>query len=234
MAIPKPARPEYSATIPSTGKRIKYQPFSVKEEKVLILAAESQDVDEISNAISNVLNSCITTAGVDARDLALFDIEFLFLRCRAKSVGETVTVKITDPDDETYTVDHTINIDKILVHKTKGHTDLIDIDENTKIKMRYPDISFFSEGVDLSDVNSGVNTIAKCVSQIVVGDEEYNKEDMSDQEVQEWIESLTSAQFSKLREFFDTMPTLKHEITLKNKNTDKNFTVELRGLADFF
>jgi len=235
MAIPKPNRPEYSATIPSTGKRIKYQPFSVKEEKVLILAAESQDVDEVSNAISKVLTNCITSpAGIKVEELALFDIEYLFLRCRAKSVGESVTVKITDPSDPDYTVDHKIEIDKIQVHRDKNHKDLIEIDDKIKLKMKYPDISFFSEGVDVSDVNSGVNTIGRCVSQIVVEDEEYNREDMTDQEVQEWLESLTSAQFGKVREFFDTMPRLKHSITLKNKKSGENFTVVLEGLADFF
>ena len=108
MAIPKPKRPEYSTTIPSTGKKIKYQPFSVKEEKVLVLAAESEDMDEISNAISNVLTSCVTTSGFDPQELALFDIEFLFLRARAKSIGETISLNITDPNDPTYTVEHEV------------------------------------------------------------------------------------------------------------------------------
>ena len=234
MGIPKPVRPEYSATIPSSGKRIKYQPFSVKEEKVLILAAESKDLDEITNAIHNVIKSCVTTAGFDPNDLALFDVEYLFLRCRAKSIGESISVKITDPSDPSYTVDHKILIDKIQVHKEKSHKDVIELDDKLSIKMRYPDISFFNNGIDISDVAAGVSTISRCISQIVVDGEEYNREDMTNKELEEWIEGLTQAQFTKLRVFFETMPRLQHKITLKNKNTGNDFTVVLEGLSDFF
>ena len=234
MGIPKPVRPEYSATIPSSGKRIKYQPFSVKEEKVLILAAESKDLDEITNAIHNVIKSCVTTAGFDPNDLALFDVEYLFLRCRAKSIGESISVKITDPSDPSYTVDHKILIDKIQVHKEKSHKDVIELDDKLSIKMRYPDISFFNNGIDISDVAAGVSTISRCISQIVVDGEEYNREDMTNKELEEWVEGLTQAQFSKLRVFFETMPRLQHKITLKNKNTGNDFTVVLEGLSDFF
>jgi len=122
MSIPKPSRPEYSTTIPSTGKKIKYQPFTVKEEKVLILASESEDLDEISNAISNVLSNCVTTPGFDPQDLALFDIEFLFLRTRAKSIGEKISVKITDPNDPSYQAEKEINVDSIKVETVEGHT----------------------------------------------------------------------------------------------------------------
>ena len=147
MALPKPVRPEYTCTIPSSGKKIKYNPFSVREEKVLILASESQDMDEISNAISNVLSNCITTPDVKIEDLALFDIEFLFLRTRAKSVGEKLQVMVTDPGDETYTVEHEIDIDKIEVVRQKDHTDTIQLTDDTIVKMRYPDLHFFAEGV---------------------------------------------------------------------------------------
>ena len=142
MAIPKPVRPEYSTTIPSTGKKIKYQPFSVKEEKVLVLAAESQDQDEITNAIINVLERCVTSPqDFKVKDLALFDIEFLFLRARSKSAGEKIKLQVTDPADETYTVEHEINIDKIRVERTEGHSDLVELTPEMTIKMRYPDIS---------------------------------------------------------------------------------------------
>ena len=121
MALPKPVRPEYGTTIPSTGKRIKYQPFSVKEEKILILASESQDIDEISNAITNVLHNCVTTENFDIKDLALFDIEYLFLKTRAKSVGEKLTVNITDPEDPSYTVEHDIDVDSIDLKTAKSY-----------------------------------------------------------------------------------------------------------------
>ena len=234
MALPKPTRPEYSCTIPSTGKKIKYQPFSVREEKVLILASESQDTDEVSNAIANVLNSCITTPGVKVEELALFDIEFLFLRTRAKSVGEKLQVMVTDPNDETYTVDHEIDIDKIQVSKNKDHTDTIQLSEDTVVKMRYPDLNFFAEGVNVSTLNDRLDLAATCIKQIAVGDEVYNKEDMATGEAEEWLEALTAEQFAKVMQFFLTMPRLSHTIKLKNPNTGNNFSITLEGLSDFF
>lgn len=234
MAIPKPKRPEYSTTIPSSGKKIKYQPFSVKEEKVLVLAAESEDMDEISNAISNVLSNCVTTAGFDPQELALFDIEFLFLRARAKSIGETISLNVTDPEDPTYTVEHEVNIDSIKVKKFEGHTDLIDINEEIKIKMGYPGLSFFSEGLKIDNINESTETVAKCVTSIVMGEEVYASSDMTTEEVIEWLDGLTTEQYSKIMKFFETMPKLTHTIKLKNRNNGENFEVVLEGLADFF
>ena len=234
MALPKPARPEYTCTIPSTGKKIKYQPFTVKEEKVLILASESQDNDEICNAITNVLESCVTSPGFKVSELALFDIEFLFLRTRAKSVGESLQVNVTDPDDETFTTEHSIAVDKINVSKNKDHKDLIEVAEGTFVKMRYPGIDFFVEGVSLGNIADRLDLAAKCIQSIVIGEEVYQSEEMAEGEAQEWLEGLTSVQFNKLMDFFLTMPKLEHSFTLKNKNTGKNFTIRLEGLQDFF
>ena len=234
MALPKPARPEYSTTIPSTDKKIKFQPFSVREEKVLILASESQDNDEIANAITNVLESCVTSPGFKVSDLALFDIEYLFLKARAKSVGEKLEVQVTDPGDETYTTTHEIDVDKIQVQKNKEHKDLIHLDEETAVKMKYPGIDFFVEGVSLASISERLDLAAECIEQIVIGEEVYNREDMTSNEIQEWIEGLMPAQFGKLLEFFVTMPKLAHKFTLTNPNTKKKFSIELEGLSDFF
>ena len=234
MALPKPARPEYTCTIPSSGKKIKYQPFTVKEEKVLILASESQDNDEICNAITNVLESCVTSPGFKVSELALFDIEFLFLRTRAKSVGESLEVNVTDPDDETFTTQHSIAVDKINVSKNKDHKDLIEVAEGTFVKMRYPGIDFFVEGVSMNNITERLDLAADCVEQIIVGDEVYNREDMDPGEAQEWLEALTSTQFADVLEFFVTMPKLEHSFSLTNTNTKKKFTIRLEGLADFF
>ena len=234
MALPKPSRPEYSTTVPSTGKRIKYQPFTVKEEKVLVLAAESENLDEISNAISNVLSACVTTSGFDTRDLALFDIEYLFLKARAKSVGETVDLIITDPNDPSYTVDHSINIDTIKVEKNEDHKLLIDISDDIKIKMQYPGLEFFNEGLKIDTISDSTETVARCINQIVVGDEVYNRADMSTEEISEWLDALTTEQFTRILDFFKTMPKLRHVVKLKNKNTGEPFEVVLEGLADFF
>jgi len=235
MGLPKNIRPEYSTTIPSTGKKIKYQPFSIKEEKILIIAAEGQDSDEIANAVTNVLQTCISSpSDIDVRSLALFDIEYLFLKARAKSAGEKVSVNITDPSDPSYTVSHDIDIDRIGIKRTEGHTDLIELEEGVTLKMRYPGIDFFSDGLQLADVTSSLETIAKCISQIVVGEEVYNSADMTETEVVEWMEGLTTSQLAKIMEFFTSMPKLSHSISLTNKNTGNKFAVTLEGLADFF
>ena len=235
MALPKPVRPEYSTTIPSTGKRIKFQPFSVREEKVLILASESEDVDEISNALSNVLESCITTpADFSVSELALFDIEYLFLKCRAKSAGEKISIKITDPNDVDFTTVHEIDIDKIKVVKNKEHKDIVELSSGIKVKMRYPDISFFQQGINIDDIQSSMSLVSKCISQIVDGDEVYNKADMTEKEILEWLEGLTLDDFKRVIEFFNTMPKLAHSFKVKNTNRNTEFEISLNGLADFF
>lgn len=235
MPLPRSIRPEYTTTVPSSGKKIKYQPFSVKEEKVLILAAEGQDPEEIASAVSNVLKACVTSpADFKVEDLALFDVEFLFLKARAKSAGEKISVRVTDPDDTSFTTDVDINIDKIGVQRNDDHTDKVDLGEDVSIIMRYPDITFFESGLQLENIDGSLKTIARCVKQIVAGEEVYNRSDMSDEELIEWIEELTTDQLSKILKFFTTMPKLSHTVKSKNKNNGKEFSVTLEGLADFF
>lgn len=235
MALPKPIRPEYNTTIPSTGKKIKYQPFTVKEEKILVLAAESGDNDEITNAITNILERCVTSPqDFKVEDLALFDIEYLFLKARSKSAGEKIEVRVTDPSDETCTVLHSINIDKIGIVKTDGHSNIIDLEDEMKVEMRYPDISFFTEGIDTTNINSSLDLIGRCIKSIISGEEVFSRMEMGEREIVEWLEELTTEQFKKIMKFFETMPKLKHSFTLKNKNKDTDFTVNLEGLADFF
>lgn len=235
MALPKPSRPEYSTTIPSTGKKIKYQAFTVREEKLLVLAAESENNDEIANAIDNVLTRCVTTpADFKVSDLALFDIEYLFLKARAKSIGEKIDIRVTDKNDPTYTADHQLNIDSIRVKKDPKHTDLIEVADDTQIKMKYPGLNFFAEGLKVDTINESLETIAECVSSIVIGEEVYAAADMSTEELIEWLEGLTSEQFGRIMDFFRTMPKLTHTITLHNPQTGKDFDTVLTGLADFF
>ena len=234
MTLPKFVRPEYNLTIPSTGERIKYQPFSVREEKVLILAAESQEPDEISNAIRNTLERCVTTPGFKVDDLALFDIEYVFLKCRSKSAGETIKVTVQDPSDETFTLEHEIEIDKIKIEKTKDHSDLITLDENTKVKMKYPDISFFEEGIQMDNVDAMTKTVARCIGSIICGEEVHNQADLEPGEIEEWVDGLTQVQYKALTDFFESMPKLRHKMKFTNTNTKKEFTIVLEGLADFF
>ena len=233
--LPRPVRPEYSTSIPSTGKKIKYNPFTVKEEKVLVLASESGDNDEITNAVINVLRSCVVSpADLRIEDLALFDIEYLFLKARSKSVGENINVIVTDPEDETFSTEHTINIDRIGIDRNPEHSNVIFMDDELQVKMRYPDISFFTDGIEMNSLTSSMNTIARCIDSIITGDEVYERVDMSEEEIVEWIEGLTTQQYQRLTNFFVTMPRLKHSFTVKNTNTGKDFTMVLEGLADFF
>ena len=197
---------------------------------MLVLAAESQDSDEIVNAIQNVLRNCISSpADFDVRSLALFDIEYLFLKTRSKSAGEKLKLRVTDPDDPTFTVDHEINIDKVTIARSEDHTNMIDLGNDVIIKMNYPDVSFFNEGVSTSDISSAINLIAKLVDQIVIGEEVYSKEEMNESEVMEWLEGLTTENFKKVTNFFDTMPQLKHSFTIRNTNTDKDLTITPRS-----
>ena len=234
MAIPRPSRPEYSTTIPSNGKKIRYQPFTIREEKALILAAEGEDADEIANAVVNCIKNCVTSpTDFDVESLAIFDIEYIFLKCRAKSVGEKIDFILRDPSDETFSIEQSVNIDKITVTKDKNHTDLIDI-EGMKIKMKYPDISFFTEGVNISNITTSTTALTRCISQIIVDEEVFNRVDMTDEELTEWIEGLSQKQYNALLEFFVTMPRLSHKLTARNTNTGKDFSVTLEGLSDFF
>lgn len=235
MAIPKPLRPEYSCTLASSGKRVKFHPFTVREEKVLTLAAESKDLEEISNAIANVLKSCVTSpSDFDPYELGLFDIEFLFLKARAKSIGEVIELRVTDPNDETYSVDYELDVDKVKLEKNEDHTDIIEITDEVKIKMNYPGLEFFAEGLKIDDFAESVKTVARCVGSIVVGEEVYNRADMTEDEILEWLDSLSQQQFVRLIAFFQTMPRLRHVIKLKNPKTKETFEVVLEGLTDFF
>ena len=235
MALPKNIRPEYTTTIPSTGKRVKYQPFSVKEEKVLILAAEGGDLDEITNAIGNVLRSCVTSpSDFDVDTLALFDVEYIFLKARSKSAGEKISVTIQDPNDESFTTEHEINIDTIGIKRDEKHTDLIELSDGSTVKMKYPDITFFNEGISMTNIAETTSLIARCVESIVIGEEVYSAVDMENGEVMEWLEGLTTGEFQKISSFFETMPKLKHTIKAHNPNTKEDFEIHLEGLADFF
>jgi hypothetical protein len=235
MGLPRTIRPEYSTTIPSTGKKIKYNPFSVREEKVLVLASESNDPEEITNAIVNVLQNCITSpSDIKVEELAIFDIEFLFLKARSKSVGEYINIRVTDPNDETFTTDHSINIDRIGIDRTPDHSSLIFLSDDIQVKMKYPGIEFFAEGIDLSSITNSLDTISRCIESVITGDEVFHCVDTTKKELTEWLEGLTSEQFRRITNFFVTMPKLRHTFTVTNDNTGNDFKITLEGLSDFF
>ena len=239
MPLPKINTPTYELVLPSTGKKIKYRPFLVREEKILIMAMESEDMTEITNAIVQILSDCILTKDVKVESLATFDIEYLFLNVRAKSVGETVDVNITCPDDGETQVETSINIDSIKVQKTRGHKNIIKLDDELSMKLRYPSLEQFvennfetSEGV--SEVGQSLSMITSCVDMIYNAEESWEASDYSKKELDEFIGQMNTKQFKQIEKFFTTMPKLSHKIAVKNPNTGVESEVVLEGLASFF
>ena len=239
MPLPKINTPTYELEIPSTGKKIKYRPFLVREEKILIMALESEDMKQISNAIIEILSNCVLTRGIKVTELSTFDIEYLFLNVRAKSVGETVEVNITCPDDNETAVQVEIDIDSIKVQKDKEHKDIIKLDDNLSMKMKYPSLDQFVENNfevsgDDSDVNKSLSVIISCIDMIYDEEESWSAKDHTKKELTEFVEQLNTKQFKEIETFFSTMPKLSHTVKVKNPNTKVESEVVLEGLASFF
>ena len=239
MPLPKISTPTYELALPSTGKKIKYRPFLVKEEKILIMALESENMKQITDAIVQILKDCIITRGVKVQALSTFDIEYLFLNIRAKSVGETVEVNVTCPDDGDTKVQMEIDIDSIKVQKDKSHKSIIKIDDNISMKLKYPSLQEFVENnFEVTDTQSNVDQslkmITSCIDIIYNEEESWNASDSTQKELEEFIEQLNTKQFKEVENFFTTMPKLSHTIKVKNPNTDVESEVVLEGLAAFF
>jgi hypothetical protein len=237
MPLPKPTVPSYELELPSTGKKIKYRPFLVKEEKVLLVAMEGEDEKEITNAVKDILKSCVLSR-VKVEELATFDLEYLFLKIRAVSAGEDVTLKVTCLDDNQTTVDVTINLMDVQVYKPEGHTNKIMVDDEIGMVMKYPamnqfiDITLLEKNLDTTD--EVFEMLSGCIDQIFQGDEVWDAASTSKKELIGWIEGLTQKQFEKIQEFFDTMPILRHEFSVTNPNTGVESTYTLEGLQSFF
>ena len=239
MPLPKINTPTYELALPSTGKKIKYRPFLVREEKILIMAMESENMTEITNAIVQILSDCIVSKDVKVESLATFDIEYLFLNVRAKSVGETVDVNITCPDDGETQVEMSIDIDSIKVQKTRGHKNIIKLDDELSMKLKYPSLDQFVENnfeteEGASEINQSLSMITSCVEMIYNQEESWEASDYSKKELDEFIEQLNTKQFKQIEKFFATMPKLSHTIAVKNPETGVESEVVLEGLASFF
>tara|TARA_B100000131_G_scaffold42383_1_gene38129 strand:- start:7854 stop:8573 length:720 start_codon:yes stop_codon:yes gene_type:complete len=238
MPLPKISTPSYELVIPSTKKKIKYRPFLVKEEKILIMAMESQDSKQIANAIKDVLSACILTRGTKVNDLSTFDIEYLFLNIRGKSVGEEVEVMVTCPDDGETQVPTTINLDEIMVQINKDHSPDIKLDDEYTLRMKYPSMDEFIKtnfNVDGSvNVDDTFKLIASCVDQVYSEDESWAGADCTKKELSDFVESLNSKQFKDIEKFFDTMPKLSHTVKVTNPKTKKENEIVLEGLQSFF
>ena len=238
MPLPKINTPTYELVVPSTGKKVRYRPFLVREEKILIMALESEDMNQITNAIVEILTACILTKGVKIVELATFDIEYIFLNVRAKSVGEVIDVNVTCPDDGTTQVQMEINIDDIKVQKNKKHTNLVKLDDKLSMKMKYPSIQQFVENnfevTDGANVDESLGMITACIEQVYSEDESWTATDFTADELKEFVEQMNTKQFKNIENFFTTMPKLSHKVTVKNPKTKVESDVVLEGLASFF
>tara|TARA_B100000945_G_C20380195_1_gene596795 strand:+ start:871 stop:1587 length:717 start_codon:yes stop_codon:yes gene_type:complete len=237
MPLPKISTPTYELVLPSSGRKIKYRPFLVKEEKILIIALESQDQKQIANSIKSILSNCILTRGTKVDKLSTFDIEYLFLNVRGKSVGEQIEVMVTCPDDEKTQVPMSINIDSIKVEKSKDHKTDIKLDEQFTLKMRYPSLNEFIKtnfSADEMKVDDTFDLIASCIDQIYSEEESWTQEDCTKKEMVEFLEQLNSSQFKEIETFFETMPKLSHKVKVKNPNTGVESEIVLEGLQNFF
>ncbi len=238
MPLPKIATPTYELELPSTGKTIKYRPFLVKEEKVLVIALESEDTKQITNAIKAVLKNCVLTKGIKVETLPTFDIEFLFLNIRGKSVGEEIEVNIVCPDDEETNVPVFIDLDSIQVERSDEHTNQIKLDDDLMMEMKYPSLEqFIKNNFDFDEKNQmdqSFDLIATCIDKIYNEDEVWATADCTKKEVKDFLESMNSSQFKEIETFFETMPKLKHTIEVTNPNTKVTSEVVLEGLASFF
>ena len=237
MPLPSIATPTYSLILPSTKEEITYRPFLVREEKLLVLALEGEDQKEISTAIKSVLQACVKSK-IDIQKLPTFDIEYLFLNIRGKSVGEEVEVNIIAPDDGKTSIPVKINLDDISVKEFDGHDKFIKLDDNLMMEMKYPSLDqFIQNNFDFSVKSSTEQTfdlVAGCIDKVYNDEETWDAGDFSKKEMSEFLDQMNSQQFKKVEKFFETMPKLSHEITVKNPKTKKSSKVVLEGLSSFF
>jgi|TARA_B100000287_G_scaffold340274_1_gene326667 hypothetical protein len=238
MPLPTIVTPSYELELPSTGKKIKYRPFLVKEEKLLVLALETENPKDISTAIKTVLKNCIQSRGVKVESLPTFDIEYLFLNIRGKSVGELIEVNVISPDDEKTQVPIEINLEDIKVQKDKDHNKTIKLDDKLAMEMKYPSLDqFVKNNFDFEgniDMDQSFELIASCIDKIYNEEEVWSTSDVTKKEVISFLEQMNTMQFKEIEKFFETMPKLSHKVTFVNPNTKKENTVILEGLSSFF
>ena len=238
MPLPKIAAPTYELELPSTGQQIQFRPFLVKEEKLLVIALESEDTKQITTAIKTVIKNCILTKGIKVENLPTFDIEYLFLNIRGKSVGEELDVNIICPDDGRTEVSVIINLEDIEVQKNEEHENKIKIDDSIMIEMKYPSLDqFIKNNFDFNKRNAmdqSFELIASCIGTIFTEDEAWSTADCSKKEITEFLESMNSSQFKGIEKFFETMPKLSHKVKVRNPKTKVESEVVLEGLASFF
>ena len=233
MALPKLNNATYELTLPSTGEQVKYRPFLVKEQKALMIAQESEDDKQIENTLAQILNDCVLE-DIDPYKMPVFDVEYLFLRIRGKSVGEKVTIRLLCPDDEKTRVDVDINLEEVDVQMSNDHTNVIRLTKDISLVMRYPRFEDMSGFDNESQTNSLFDMIKRCVHEIHDGDTIHHRVDMSEKDLETFIESMSTQNLEEVSVFFDTMPKLIHIVKAKNPKTKKKVEIPIEGLQNFF
>ena len=240
MPLPKIATPSYELELPSTGKTILYRPFLVKEDKLLVIALESEDIKQITNAIKAVIRACILTKGIKVDTLPTFDIEYLFLNIRGKSVGEDISVNLTCPDDNKTQVTVNINLDDIKVKKSEDHSNKIQLDKNLMMELKYPSLNeYIKNNFDPNDTSrnpmeQSFDLVGSCIDKIYTEDEVLAASDCTKKEITDFLDSMNSNQFKEVENFFESMPKLSHNVKVMNPNTKVESDIVLEGLASFF
>ena len=232
MALPKLETPTYELELPSTGEKIKYRPFLVKEQKVLMIAQGSSDEKVINNSIGTLVGNC-TFDKIDPTKSPMFDIEYIFLKLRSKSIGETVQLNITCPDDNKTTVPVKINLDEVNVQMTAGHTNIVDLTNNIKLYLRYPLLNDMQKLEGDTEVDKVFNILINCIHEVHHGDKIYNSVDVTKKDLETFVDQMTTEQLKNVMDFFDTMPKLRHAIQVTNPKTKKKGEVVVEGLQNF-
>jgi hypothetical protein len=240
MPLPNITTPTYELVLPSNDKKIKFRPFLVKEEKILIIALESKDADQVTNAVKDVISNCMLTKGIKVEELPIFDIEYLFLNIRSKAIGESIELIVTCGDDGVTKVPVTIYVDEIKVEKPKDHTNKIEIDGGYTVQLKYPSLDqFIGSNFEISKKSSesldkSLKLVSKCIDMVYNEDDCWAASDCTEKELVEWIEKLSPKDYKKIEKFFKTMPKLSHKITVINPETKVENPIVLEGLSDFF
>ena len=233
MALPKLSTVTYDFTLPSTGQKLEYRPFLVKEQKALMIAQESGDDRQIEKAFAQIINDCVI-ADIDPYELPMFDVEYIFLRIRGKSVGEKVKLSLLCPDDEKTRVDVEVNLEEVDVQMQKEHTNTVELSNDVSMIMKYPCLKDMTGFDDKGEITNMFEMIRRCIYEVRQGDTVYNRVDITDKELDEFIESMTADNFENISNFFSTMPKLIHVVEVKNPKTKKKSEIPIEGLQSFF
>jgi len=236
MALPKLTTPIYELVVPSTDEKIKYRPFLVREEKILLIAMESGASEDVVQAVKSIVEEC-TFNKLNLGDMPMFDVEYIFLNIRAKSVGEISNLRLLCPDDSETFAEVEVNLSEVIVQVEKEHTNKIELTDEMGIYMKYPTIdSFVKTGITEVTATNMLDVITTCVAQIYdkKGEEVFDAKDQTKEELIEFVEQLNTKQFAELQKFFDTMPKLKHVVKIENPKTKVKSDILLQGLSDFF